>query len=207
MSTSYGTDASGNQVLVQILYQPNGNGAIAYEKYHTADGKPHYCINYEEGKISFIEYYDESGTYRERVVNYREDGTTDIEEFESEDVRAFLSSYNADGKLTTKFAFFKSGVQKSYAEYDENENLIRQTEYDESGAITKDLFVTYEEDLVSYESNIFENGICTYAEMKKLGKNGDFIEHRRSKLNAEGMPVRTTVYDSDGNIVDEYDEK
>ncbi|MBQ9745282.1 MAG: hypothetical protein IJW21_00470 [Clostridia bacterium] len=201
IGTSYGTDAAGNTVLVEILYDPIDESKIAYEKYHTPEGLPDYALNYNEGKISFIEYYDKTGTYRERVVTYREDGTVDTEEFKKGNVRISSSTVDASGNLLYKYTFYESGKQKSYTEYGAEGKIVRESEFSESGEVLKEFFATYDENGVFYETDVFKNGVRFSVETKKFDASGNFIEHRYDELDANGDFTKTIIYDENGNIL------
>ena len=161
--------------------------------------------------------YNDNGEIVE-IINYGNDGSKERTKYLSD--QYYIEEYDCDGNLikTTSYADDGSITEWEESEYDEDGNKTKWLTYAADGSITKWEESEYDEGgnktkwlICAADGSITEWKEYEYDEEGNETKCSEYASDGSltgwEEYEYDGVIQKTTVYDSDGRIIDEYDDE
>lgn len=210
-------DRNGN-VIEEVYYQSGSVDQKLNYKYDNNENKVEY-INYKGSENKLL--YKQNISYDSKMRKVKEIRFNGAEEVVikydyNNDRLNLITKYDSTGFPIQKRNFVYTGnicnvnitdeygekIGKIVNEYDNNDNIIKTTEYDKSGKIKEKYDYTFSNNLLQ-EKTKYAVGNFIYTENYKYDSKGNLIEIIKEQPKGKKIVSNKYKYDSRGNLIEE----
>jgi len=171
-------DQNGNILRITEM---NEDGTEITDVFHH-NGMPKRMSSYNSnGKLVSVTEFDENGNIL-RDTEMNEDGTKTVEEYDQNGKTVKRSVYDNDGNVGIADEFHHNEMPKRMSVYNSNGKLVGVIEFDENGNILRD-------------TEMNEDGTKT---VEEFDKNGNLVKF--SEYGNDGKLSKITEYDQNGKV-------